>query len=102
MTSFGECVGTVAPYYNLVLVLVVLLLFLKLFSIPNKKIFLLPWKFLFIAVIIYILEELLVVFGYSGIIQIPRIWNAFFEFIIITLFIYALLLQRQHVNDHAK
>ncbi|MCK5282048.1 MAG: hypothetical protein KAK00_01440 [Nanoarchaeota archaeon] len=97
---FGECLGLVAPYYNLTLVLVVLVLFLKLFSIHNKKVFLLPWKLLFFAVAVYIVEELLTVFIFAGIIVVPRIINAVFEFIIITIFIYFLLIQREYLEKN--
>ncbi len=92
---FGPCLGAVAPYYNLVLVLVVLFMFLKLFSIRNDKIFLLPWKLLFFAVVIYIIEEMLTVFNIAGVVTTPRILNAVFEFVIITIFIYLLLVQKE-------
>lgn len=95
---FGESLGTVAPYYNLVLVLVVLIMFFKLFSIYNKKIFLLPWKLLFFAVAVYILEEMLTVFNNAGIVNTPRILNAVFEFVIITIFIYMLLIQKEYLE----
>lgn len=96
--SFADCLGIVAPYYNLVLVLIVLVMFLKLFAIPNKKIFLLPWKLLFFAVVIYIAEEILTVFNYAGILTVPRVLNAIFEFGIIIIFIYVLLLQKEFLK----
>ena len=94
----GESLGIVAPYYNLVLVLIVLVMFLKLFSIKNKKVFLLPWKLLFFAVSVYILEEMLTVFKIAGIVDIPRFINAVFEFVIITIFLYMLLIQKEHLR----
>ncbi len=97
-TAFGECLGIVAPYYNLALVLVLLILFVKLFRIPSKKTFMLPWKLLFAAVCIYILEEILTVFHIAGIMQIPRILNAWLEFGMITLFIYLLLRQQDYLK----
>ncbi|MBD3164330.1 hypothetical protein GF323_03955 [Candidatus Woesearchaeota archaeon] len=99
MIPFGECLGVVAPYYNLVFVLVVLLMFFKLFSIKNKKLFLLPWKLLFAAVGIYILEEMLTVFKNVGMVELPRIYNAVFEFFIISIFIYLLLVQKQYLTN---
>lgn len=102
MIPFGECVGIVAPYYNLVLVLILLMMFLKLFNLPNKKLFLLPWKLLFLAVSVYILEEMLTVFKIAGIIDYPRILNGVFEFVIISIFIYLLLIQKDYLKKSPK
>lgn len=98
MTSVGEALGIVAPYYNLVLVLIVLILFSKLITLPNKKIYLAPWKLLFLAVGIYIVEEILTVLNLVGVFSAPRILNAVFEFIIIIIFIYLLLLQKEFLQ----
>jgi hypothetical protein len=100
MIAFGDCVGKVAPYYNLVLVLIVLILFLKIFSINNKKVYILPWKLLFLSVAIYIIEEIITVFNMAGILNVQRILNAIFEFFIIAIFIYLLLLQKQHIESN--
>jgi len=97
--TLGESLGVVAPYYNLVLVLIALVLFFKLFSLRNKKIYLLPWKFLYLAVWIYIIEEVLTVLNFSGLLILPRILNAMFEFGIISLFIYLLLLQKEYLKN---
>ena len=99
MIQLGEALGVVAPYYNLVFVLVVLVLFSKLVTLPNKKIYLSPWKLLFLAVGIYIVEEISTVLNISGIISTPRILNGVFEFFIITIFIYLLLLQRKYLQE---
>ena len=100
--TFGESLRIVAPYYNLVLVVIALVMFLKLFSLRNKKIYMLPWYLLFAAVVVFIVEEILTVFYYAGIYQIPRIMNAVFEFIIISLFIYMLLKQKEYVKGLSK
>ena len=52
----AECIQNVAPYYNLVLVIIVVLLFLKLFHIKNERLFLAPWRLLFVAILIFIIE----------------------------------------------
>lgn len=100
--TMAECLGTVAPYYNLALVLIVLFLFAKLFFIPNKKIFVLPWKFLFAAVLIYVVEELLTVLNSAGALAVPRRINAFFEFMIIIIFVYLLLMQKEFLKKMSK
>ena len=88
-----------APLYNLGLVIIVIYLFLKLFRTPvrDKRVYLLPWKLLFVAVLVFILEEVLTVLRGASLINIPRHINGFFEVIIIGIFIYALLLQREHM-----
>jgi len=99
MTPIGDAFGIVAPYYNLVLVLIVIILFIKLFSIKNKKMFFAPWRLLLIAISVYIIEEVLTVFHGAGIIDRPRILNAIFELIIITIAIYMLLIEKQHLVE---
>jgi hypothetical protein len=97
MTELGIALGIVAPYYNLALVVIVVGLFLYLFSLPPRKgVSILPWKYLFAAVIVYIIEELLTILRAAGIITIFEHINGFFELLIIALFVYALLLVNQN------
>lgn len=88
--------GTAAPYYNLVFALVAMLLFIRLFRThkKNKAVFLFPWKLLFFGMLVFIVEEVLTVLRFAGIIRIPVYINGFFELVIITLFLYALLIQK--------
>jgi len=97
-STVGYCLGNVAPYYNLVLVLIVIALFIKLFKTPSKKTYLMPWKFLFAAVLVYVGEEILTVLYMANMIQVPKITWPLFEAVIITLFIYVLLLQKENVK----
>ena len=98
MPGLDTCLGLVAPYYNLVLVMIIIPLFIKLFKIKNEKINLQPWKILFIALIVYLVEEILTVLNSVGVTNSPRILTPIFELIIITLFIYMLLLQKEIIN----
>jgi len=88
----------VAPYYNLALVIVVILLFLKLFSIKTKRIYILPWKILFFALLIYVFEEIVTVLAMSNIIVVFPLMFPVLEMVIITSFIYMLLLQKEYVK----
>ncbi len=97
-----ESLTVAAPFYNLALVIVVLFLFGKLFSIPNKKVFLKPWHVIFMAVIIFILEEVITVLRAAELLDITLYINGFFELVIISLFIYTLLLQKEHVSKRKK
>ena len=98
MSELTVALGLVAPYYNLVLVIITIYLFAKLFNTPvkSKKVYLLPWKIIFVALFVFIIEEVLTVLRTAGIISIPMHINGFFELIIISLFIYMLLLQREY------
>ena len=92
-------------YLNLILVIIVIFLFIKMFlRKSHKKIYLKPWVLLFIGVLIFVLEEILTVLRHSGIIKFINesnylIYNGFFEMAIITSFIYMLLLQKEHVKN---
>lgn len=99
MVELGVAAGMVAPYYNLALVVVVIWLFVALFKIePKAKVFLFPWKLLFFALLVFVVEEVLTVLRSAGVIDIPIHINAFFELVIIAVFIYALLLQKEYVK----
>ena len=98
MNGFGICLGAVAPYYNLVLVVIVVLLFIKLLRTPAKKIFVKPWKFLFAALLIYILEEILTVAEGLSSISFPGWIFPMLEMAMIILFTYMLLIQKEHVK----
>jgi heme A synthase len=99
MVDLGIAAGIIAPYYNLAMVVVAVLLFLALFKTEQKaKVFLFPWKLLFFAVVVFIVEEILTVLRSAGVIDIPVHINAFFELVIIAVFIYALLLQKEYVK----
>lgn len=93
-----EALAVAAPFYNLGFVLVMLFLFGKLFGLKNKGVFLRPWYFLFAAVVVFIIEEVITILRAAGIIDITLHINGFFELLIISLFIYTLLLLKEHVN----
>lgn len=95
MSEFTLALGLVAPYYNLALVTIVVILFIKLLKIPAQPKQLLPWKVLFAAVVLYIIEEILTVLRGVNIVTIPVHINGFFELAIITLFIYTILKQKE-------
>ena len=96
--SLGDCVGKVAPYYNLILVVIAVILFIRLFNTPNKKAYMLPWKFLFFSVMAYILEEIITVIDMAGLAPIPPIIFPILEMVIITSFTYMVLLQKNYTE----
>lgn len=97
----GKCIGTAASYYNIVFVVIAILLFIKLLKIPTQ-LYKRPWKLLFIAVLVYVLEEILTILQGAGIISFPHFIVGFFEMVIILLFVYMLLLQRDYIKQSVK
>ena len=96
MSEFTVALGLAAPVYNLAFVIIALYLFVKLFKMPTSKPkSMIPWKVLFAAVSIFILEEAITVLRRAELVNIPVHINGFFELAIITLFIYTLLKQKQ-------
>ena len=99
MVDFYVAVGMVAPYYNLAFVAVTILLFIALFRTQKKGIFMMPWYLLFACVMLFVLEELLTIARAVGHLTfIPQHTNAFFELGIIIIFIYLVLLQKEHIK----
>lgn len=95
MSEFTYALGLVAPYYNLVLVGIVLYLFYKLFQTKHSQKSILPWKLLYVALLVFILEEILTILRALKLVNIPAHINGFFELAIILLFIYTLLKQKE-------
>lgn len=103
MVHLAECIGIGAQYYNLALVIVVLILYISLLITPNiKRAFLKPWKYIFISLCIYIGEQILSLVNTAGVMAVHPIIFPVFEFFIITIFIYALLTMKEHLKGKKK
>ena len=100
--TLADSLTVAAPYYNLVMGLVVIYLFIRLFQDPGKRGYLGPWKWLCVAVLIYIVEEVITALRQLGLVTIQRHINGFFELAIIIIFIYAVLLQKQLIAGVVK
>jgi len=105
--SFIPCVSKIAPLYNLAFSIIAFGLLIALISIKmkNKRVFIKPWYYLLSAISIFILEELITALKFFNIISetaIPRWFNAVFELIMVTLFIYMLFVQINHVTNKYK
>lgn len=97
--SLGESLGLVAPYYNLVLVVIVVILFLRLFSCKKSSMYIKPWHFLFFSLIVFVVEEIITVLEGAKLIDAAAIIFPLLETIIITSFIYMLLLQKNYLKS---
>ncbi len=105
MSDFLIALGRVAPYYDLALTLTAFYLFIKLFRTKKaktvKKFFMAPWYLIFAGNAVHIFEEGFTVLRYYVWMPfIPPHVNGFFELLIISLFIYALLLQKEYLKKN--
>lgn len=100
--ALAESIGIAAPYYNLAFVVVVVALFVVLLKIKNEKLFLTPWKFIFAALCFYIVEEVVTVLEDLKVLNVPSVTFPIIEMVIISLFIYALLVQVEHLQQKKK
>jgi len=91
-----NAIAQVAPIYNLAFVIITIILFVKLLRTANiLKTDMTPWKIIFVSVMVYVVEEVLTVLRSFEVIDISVHINGFFELVIIALFIYAILVQKQ-------
>ena len=99
MSLLGAAAGIVAPYYNMGLAIVVIILFIKLFKEQKgKKARHMQWKLLFAALMIFLVQQSLTILKQMGTIYYPQFINQFFELGMITFFIYMVLAQKQYVK----
>ena len=101
MVGVSEAINIASPYYNLAMVAVVVYLFLRLFRTKptSPDVFMRPWYFLFAIIVVFIIEEVTTVLRAGGIIPLENVYiNGFFELVIVSLIIYTLLIQREHIK----
>jgi hypothetical protein len=99
MIQFTESLGLIAPYYNLVFVAIVIILFVYFFKNHNKNVYIKPWKLLFAAILVFVFEEVFTVTGISAYKNVYTILHPILEMIIISLFIYMVLLQKEYLKS---
>lgn len=98
--ALTNCLGVVAPYYNLVLVTILVICFIYLLRLPNKRnVYVEPWTYLFYALLIFIVEEMITILNALNIVNISRVLFPFFEMAMICLFIYMCLLEREYLKN---
>jgi len=103
LSVFTIALGQIAPYYNLGFVVIAVGLFIQLFrthATRKSRVYLTPWVLIFCAVCIFILEEVFTILRSVGVLNIPAHINGYFELVIISLFIYSLLLQKEFIKTH--
>ena len=101
IVNLGIAAGMIAPYYNLVFVVLVVILFMKLFREHHtNRTFMLPWELLFAIICVYIFEEILTILRMAGVISIPIHINGFFELAIAILGVYLIFVQKAHIKKN--
>jgi hypothetical protein len=100
--SLGQAFAQVAPYYNLAMVIVVVILFVSLFRTKNKNVYVKPWYLLFSAICVFIIETAMTILRSLDIIAFPQWIFGITEMIMIALFIYMVLLQEQYIKTGKK
>lgn len=95
-------IARVAPWYNLLFVIIAVWFFVRLFETPvrNLAAFQKPWKWIFISLLFFVVEEVITVLRAIGIVNIPAHINGFFELFVVGCFIYALMLQKEQLKQH--
>lgn len=94
----GDYLKISLPYFNLVLVSVVVFFLIRVLLSKDKKTYITPWKFLLFAILAYTIEEILAIIDIAGITIIPKVVFPIIETIIICLFIYMVLLQKKYTD----
>ena len=103
MNAIANCLGIVAVYYNILIALVMAATFLWLFYITDeRKIYIRPWKYLFLAGLTFFIEEIFIFLRIHNILDTPIYLDGFFGIVIVTFFIYMLLLQKEYVKGLKK
>jgi hypothetical protein len=98
MVTFADGMNLAAPIYNLALAAIVVFMFIKLFRTrPVLPVYMTPWHYMFGVICVFILEEIITVLRATGVFVIEAYINGFFELVIVSLLIYLLLLQREHI-----
>ena len=101
--AIGEALGMVAPYYNMALALIVVALFLKLSSYDSRRFaYVKPWKILLLGFSLFIIETVMTILRGLGYIKFHPAIFPLFEMIIMTSFIYMILLQKQYLKTGKK
>jgi len=100
MVDLTVALGIAAPFYNLALVAVVIWLFVVLFKTPSSTSFMKPWYLLAACIGIFVVEEVFTILRAAGLRAIPPHINGFFEFAIIIIFIYMVLIQKEYAKVH--
>jgi len=100
-TPFTQAIAQVAPYYNLLFVVIAVYLFIQLFKTyqPGGKVFLKPWIYICLAMTLFVLETLITILRSADLLLITQHINGYFELAIIILFIYAVLLQKEYIKN---
>ena len=98
MNFLSTAIALAAPYYNLALFLIAIILFVRLIPRATKRTYIVPWNILFIATIVFLIEQTLTILRQLGLLYSPVHINGFFQLVIASLLVYLLFLQKEYVT----
>ena len=100
--TLTDAISTVGGFYNIALVAIVMIMFVFFLRKHSKAIYMKPWKLLFFALCVYIIEEISQILLNVVGMQIPKVLFPLYEMIMITTFIYMLLIQKEYMKTGKK
>ncbi|HIH37579.1 hypothetical protein J4460_06145 [Candidatus Woesearchaeota archaeon] len=95
--QLGIAIGMVAPMYNAILAAICFVLFIRLFK-NHDTFHSKPWKFVFYALVLFIIETIITLIRQVGIFDTPRWILALMEMAMILFIINAILVQMDHMK----
>ena len=90
----------VIPLINLAMGAAIIVYFVRLFFLPKRLIYMPPWGLIFSAFVLYVVEEILTVARSAGALEYPLTINRLIELFIIVLFLQALWLHKNYVDEN--
>jgi hypothetical protein len=90
----------VLPLVNMLLGVAIFIYFIRLFFLPKRLIYMPPWELIFSAFILYTIEEIITIARSAGLLDYPLVIHRFFEMCIIVLFLQALWLHKNYVDEN--
>jgi len=87
------------PLVNLVIALVIIFLFTRFFYLPHRLHHVRPWKIIFIALLIWLIEEVLTIMDSFGVFHMNLLIGRGIELVIIILVLHAVFLQKRYIEE---
>jgi len=90
----------ILPTLNIILAVAIMVYFIRLFFLPKRLIYMPPWQLIFTAFFLYIIEEVMTIARSSNLVQYPLTVHRVLELLIIVLFLQALWLHKNYVDEN--
>ncbi|HII68617.1 TPA: hypothetical protein HA270_01995 [Candidatus Woesearchaeota archaeon] len=94
----GSAVGITAAWLNLILAVILVIMVVRLLRTKSNTLFISPWQWLLFSLAVFFIEEVVAIMDLVGTFDAPKIFFPIFEIVIISSFLYMLLLQIQFMR----